>query len=269
MDSFAPPAMLLPAPAPAIVPAQAVEPAWRRFAVKTPPADGRPILALMIDDMGINRVQTLRAVALPAPLTLSWLPYARHLADQVAEGAGRGHETMLHMPMQPMGHLDPGPNALRIDLPEAQNLEYLSEAFASMPSAVGLNQHEGSVASLSVPLMDLVMRQLVPRQMLFIDSLTVIGSVALREARAAGLPSLPRDVFIDNTAGPAQIRGQLAHCEVIARRYGLVIAIAHPRTHTIDVLEQELPRMIDRGVVLWPISAAVAARGLMAHPATS
>jgi polysaccharide deacetylase 2 family uncharacterized protein YibQ len=117
--------------------------------------------------------------------------------------------------------------------------------------------------------MDLVMRQLVPRQMLFIDSLTVVGSVALREARSAGLPSLPRDVFLDNTAGPAQIRAQLAHCETIARRYGLVVAIAHPRTHTIDVLEQELPRMIDRGVVLWPISAAVASRGVMEHPALS
>lgn len=176
---------------------------------------------------------------------------------------------MLHMPMQPMGHLDPGPNALRVDLPMERNLEYLQQAFELMPSAVGLNQHEGSVASLSVPLMDLVMKQLVPRQMLFIDSLTVVGSVALREARSAGLPSLPRDVFLDNTTNVADIRGQLARCEQIARRYGVCVAIAHPRAHTIDVLEQDLPKMIDRGVVLWPISAAVADRGVLPHTATS
>jgi polysaccharide deacetylase 2 family uncharacterized protein YibQ len=238
-------------------------PTWRRFAVPAPKPDGRPILALMIDDMGVNRVQTQRALALPGPLTMSWLPYAHNLAEQVAEGSARGHETMLHMPMEPMGRLDPGPNALRTTLSPQQNLDYLQAALASMPTAVGLNQHEGSLASLSEPLMDLVMGQLAPRQMLFIDSLTVVGSVAIKRARAAGLPSLPRDTFIDNSSNPADIRHWIGQSEVIARRYGLCIAIAHPRHHTLDALEVALPDMIRRGVVLWPISAAIAAKGLV------
>lgn len=252
VDGFIPPAEPVP------------EAAWRRYAVRAAPAAGRPVLALMIDDIGVNRAQSLRAMALPGPLTLAYLPYARHLAEQVAEGAGRGHEVMLHMPMEPMGHLDPGPNALRTTNSDEQNLDYLLAALDSMPTAVGLNQHEGSVASLSAPLMDLVMAQLAPRRMLFIDSLTVVGSVALKRARAARLPSLARDVFLDNTANKRDIARQLALCETIAHRYGLCVAIAHPRAHTMDVLEAELPRMIDRGLVLWPMSAAVAEKGLVA-----
>lgn len=246
----------------AAAPPFASMPAWKRFAVKVAPAAGRPVLALMIDDMGVNLVQTQRAMALPGPLTLSWLPYASKLGEQVAEGAARGHETMLHMPMEPMGHLDPGPNALRTTLPPETNLRYLKAALAEMPTAVGLNQHEGSVASLSVPLMDLVMEQLVPREMLFIDSLTVVGSVAIHRARLAGLPSLPRDVFIDHYPDPAHIHQSIAQAELIARRYGLCVAIAHPRPHTMDALEAALPDMVRRGVVLWPMSAAVAMKGV-------
>lgn len=263
IDPFPVPVPNVSPPAATLMPAVAQLPAWKRFAVPVRPHDGRPVLALMIDDMGVNRAQTARAMALPGPLTLSWLPYARELGQQVAEGAARGHETMLHMPMEPMGHLDPGPNALRTTLTAEQNLLYLRAALAEMPTAVGLNQHEGSVASLSVPLMDLVMGQLAPREMLFVDSLTVVGSVAIHRARAAGLPSLPRDVFIDNSGEAGQIAHWINQAELIARHYGLCVAIAHPRQHTMDALEVALPEMIKRGVVLWPMSAAVAWKGVV------
>jgi polysaccharide deacetylase 2 family uncharacterized protein YibQ len=225
-------------------------PAWRRFAVPAPDPHGQPILSLIIDDMGVNRVQSVRAMALPAPLTLSWLPYARHLAEQVAEGTAHGHETMLHMPMEPLGRTNPGPNALRVALPPDVNLAYLREALDSIPNAVGLNQHEGSVASANQPLLDLVMAELAARQMLFIDSVVIPGQLPLKRARAAGLPSLPRDVFLDHEGTPEMIRFRLAQAE------------AMPRRNTMDVLEKALPALIQRGVTLWPISATVAARGL-------
>ncbi|MCW3473741.1 divergent polysaccharide deacetylase family protein [Limobrevibacterium gyesilva] len=235
-------------------------PAWQRFAVQAPSADGKPTIAFMFDDMGLNRPQSERAAALPGPLTLSWMPYAQKLSEQVANGAARGHETMLHMPMEPLGRTNPGPNALRTWLPPETNLAYLRAALDSVPGAIGLNQHEGSVASLSVPLMDLVMGELKDRGLIFVDSLTIPHSVALNRAQAAGIPAVPRDVFLDNSPDPASIRAQIAQVEAVARRYGHAIAIGHPRQNTIDVLAQYLPTVQARGFVLWPVSATVAAQ---------
>lgn len=235
-------------------------PAWRRFAVPVEAAEGRPVLVFLIDDMGLNRTQSARAVALPGPLTLSWMPYAQDLPEQIGQGRAHGHETMVHMPMEPLGHSNPGPNALRTWLPPATNLGYLRAALDSIPGAVALNQHEASVASLSAPLMDLVMGELHTRGMGFVDSVTISHSVALRRALADGVPAVARDVFLDNSPDPAAIRVQLAQAEEMARRYGLSVSICHPRTTTMDVMERYLPRLAERGFVLWPVSAAIMAK---------
>ncbi len=251
------------APASAAATPAAVEPvgppAWRRFAVAPEPANGRPTIAIMIDDMGLNRVQTERAVNLPAPLTLSWMPYAPNVTAQAAAAAARGHETMLHMNMEALGHTDPGPDSLRTWQSAETNRAYLRTALDRLPNAVGLNQHEGSVASLSTPLMDVVMGELHARGMLFIDSLTIPHSVGLARARAMGVPARGRDIFLDNSPDPAAIRAQLAATEAVARREGHAIAIGHPRASTMDVLAAWLPTLASRGFVLWPVSATVAA----------
>jgi uncharacterized protein len=244
--------------APAEAPPETV-PAWRRFAVTAPPADGKPTISLMIDDMGLNRPQSDRAVNLPGPLTLSWMSYARNVTAQAAIGRAHGHETMLHMPFEPLGHVNPGPDALRTWMSPEANLANFRHALDLLPNAVGMNQHEGSVGSLSVPLMDLVAGELRARGLLFIDSLTIKNSVALARARAAGIPTMPRDVFLDNSPDPAAIRAQIAEMEGIARRTGHVIAIGHPRQTTMDVLTQYLASVKARGFVLWPVSATVAA----------
>ncbi len=242
---------------PAAPDAMGALPAWRRNAVAVPPSLGRPAISFVIDDMGLNRPQSDRAAALAGPLTLSWMPYARNLAEQVANGAAHGHETMLHMPMEPLGRTDPGPEALRSWLPAEVNLAHLRAALDLLPNAVGLNQHEGSVASLSVPLMDLVMAELQERGLIFLDSVTIPRSVAMRRAQAAPIPAVARDVFLDNAPDPAAIRAQLAQTEAIARRTGLAIAICHPRQTTMDVMERYLPTLAARGFVQWPITAAV------------
>lgn len=266
-------AALLAAPAGAQQAVPATEqkdlPAWQRLAVRAPDPLGRPTIAILLDDMGLNRPQSTRATMLPGPLTLSWMSYAPNVTEQAQAAAARGHETMLHMPMEPLGRTDPGPDALRTWQTPADNLARLRAALDRLPLAIGLNQHEGSIASLSVPLMDLVMGELKSRGLVFIDSLTIQNSVALARARAMEVPSIPRDVFLDNTPDHAAIRAQLAQTETIARRTGHALAIGHPRTATVDVLEKYLPTVEARGFVLWPVSATLSAqlsRQLVAAP---
>ena len=179
-------------------------PPWRRNAVAAPALDGRPAITLVIDDMGVMHPYTAQAVALPGPLTLAWFPFARELPAKVAAAAVRGHEAMLHMPMQAYSDSikQTGPNPLRIDLPPEVNRALLREAIAAVPGIVGVNNHMGSVATRDPLLMELVAREVQAHGMLFLDSVVVPHSVALCCAELAGVPAAARDV--SSTTSPSR-----------------------------------------------------------------
>ena len=257
-------------PTPAAAPsATDAPPRWQRFAVKPKPAEGKPIITIVIDDLGVMEPGTERAVALPAPLTLSWFPFAHRLPEQVAGGAARGHEATLHMPMQAFGNSTAwtGPDPLRIDLSPEENMRCLVVALDAVPDTVGLNNHMGSVATRDIGLMSLVAAETRRRDMLFLDSLTISHSVAYKQAARAGVPAASRDLFIDDKNDPTAIAYWLAAIESESRRRGNVIAIGHPRAHTLDALEKWLPTLEAKGFVMWPLSATVAQRNEIELPA--
>ena len=243
-------------------------PTWRRFAVTPANPEGRPIICIVIDDLGVMRRGTERVVAMPGPLTLSWFPFAPALAEQVAGGAARGHEATLHMPMQSFSNstYQTGPDPLRIDLPPAENIARLRAAIAAVPNVVGLNNHMGSVATHDEALMQLVAKETREHSMLFLDSLTIGGSQGWRQAAAAGVPTAARDIFIDNTNNAKMIRDQFDLIERSARHSGHVIAIGHPRPLTVEGLEWWLPTLPAKGFVLWPLAATVALRSNLPLP---
>jgi polysaccharide deacetylase 2 family uncharacterized protein YibQ len=255
-------------PAPPTVPATPLSPRWQRYAVALPPKADRPAITIVIDDLGVMHAATERVVAMPGPLTLSWFPFAHNVAAQVAAAIPRGHEMTLHMPMQSYGLTTAwtGPDPLRIDLPDAVNLARLHAAMDAVPNTVGLNNHMGSVATRNPALMALVARETKARNMLFLDSVVVAHSYGYSEARDAGVPAAARDIFIDHSNDPREIRDQLAQIEAMARRRGHVIAIGHPWPHTIAALEEWLPTLNAKGFSMWPLSAMVARRNGLKMP---
>ena len=114
------PAVVTPAPAsiaPVSVAVAPVSPAWRRNAVKASATDGRPMIAILIDDVGVARQNAELAMALDPSVTLAFMTYAADAPAQVAAARARGHEIMLHLPMEPLDHAEnPGPNALAVGL---------------------------------------------------------------------------------------------------------------------------------------------------------
>ena len=54
-------------------PTTAAEPAWRRYAVRAEVTEGHPLIAILIDDAGLNRRNTARLVDLRGPLTFAFM----------------------------------------------------------------------------------------------------------------------------------------------------------------------------------------------------
>lgn len=243
------------APTPRATPsARSEPPAWQRHAVAMPD-DGRPRIAIVIDDLGVDRGRTDAIVALPGPLTLSFLAYADDLADQTRRARAEGHELMLHLPMEPEADADPGPNALFVALPSHEIASRLTWNLDRFDGYVGVNNHMGSRFSTHAPGMEQVLTEIAARGLLYLDSRTSVATAAPFIAPGLGLPFAERNVFLDNDPVPAAIHAALGVLEETARAEGTAVAIGHPYPETAEALRQWLPTLEAKGLVLAPISA--------------
>ncbi|MFQ5959167.1 MAG: divergent polysaccharide deacetylase family protein [Alphaproteobacteria bacterium] len=256
-------------PLPAVEPSPAIvepPPAWRRFAVAVPAApEGRPMIAVVVDDMGMAQARSRRAIELPAPLTLAFLPYAEDLAEQTEAARRAGHELIVHIPMEPEStDEDTGPNALLTGLEDDELRRRIDWNLGRFEAYVGVSNHMGSRFTRDEKAMSLVLTELAERGLLFLDSRTVPGSFGWRLARGRGVPVAKRDVFLDNVVEIEDIRAHLAELESLAREHGYAVGIGHPHDVTIDALAEWLPGVAERGFTLVPISAVVAHREAIA-----
>ena len=236
-------------------------PAWQRHAAKTPATGIRPKIAVVIDDLGIDRRNTERAIALRGPLTLSFLSYGRELKEQTARAREAGHELMVHVSMEPIDDdIDPGPQVLLTNMQAEVIRERLDRQLGRFGFFVGINNHMGSKFTADVTGMTIVMKELKSRGLLFLDSRTTSESVGEVIAKRLGVPNTRRSIFLDNADERAAVNAQLRAVEKMAMQEGDAVAIAHPRETTLEALEEWLNDLASRGFALVPISAIVASQ---------
>ena len=231
---------------------------WLRNAVPfTLPAPG-PMIALVFDDLGMDRSHTARVIRLPGPLTLAFLPYAGDLPHQTAAARAAGHELLVHMPMEPLAAgLDPGPGALLTRLPPEEIARRLDHGLAAFEGYVGLNNHMGSRFTSDRAVMTPVLAELKRQGLLFLDSVTASSSVGSEVAASLHLPHTHRNVFLDDELTAAAIHANLRRLEDIARHTGAAVAIGHPHEVTLQVVTPWLAGLAAKGFVLAPVSAVV------------
>lgn len=233
-------------------------PLWRKNAVPTTIDFTKPMIAIVIDDVGINQPRSKRAIALTGRLTIAFIPYGYNLPTLVGMARENGHEVLVHLPTEPLSpDVDPGPNALLTSLSLAEIKRRIDWNLSQFDGYVGLNNHMGSRFTAWTPGMELLIRETKARGLLFLDSITSQDSVGFRLARTMGMPNAVRDVFLDHDQRPEAIARQLRRTEGIAQSRGFAIAIGHPHDETLDELDSWLETVESRGFQLVPISAIV------------
>jgi uncharacterized protein len=229
-----------------------------RFAMPAPPTGNRPLVAIVLDDLGLDQARTAAAIRLPGPVTLSFMTYAGDLAQQTEAARRAGHELLLHVPMEAVDrHENPGPHALYTALSREEILDRLRWGLGRFDGYVGINNHMGSKFTADRSAMAPVIEELRARGLVFLDSRTTARSVGFGLAAAEGIPHAARDVFLDDDLAPAAIARQLGEVEGVARRRGSAIAIGHAHDTTLAMLRTWLPSLAGKGLVLVPVSAVV------------
>ena len=211
-------------------------------------ASGEHRLALIIDDCG-QWLQTERGfIALPIALSMSVMPKERYTQTIAQEARAAGKGVMLHVPMEPLGTMDPGPGKITTAMSDSAVVAQLQDDLDRVPLAKGVNNHEGSKATADERVMKDVVSVLAARGLFFIDSRTNADSVAARVAGAAGVPTGSRDVFLDNEDSVEAIKHQIRQAAAIALTSGQAIAIGHPREATLEAIRSLIPELEAQGI---------------------
>jgi polysaccharide deacetylase 2 family uncharacterized protein YibQ len=235
--------------------------AWRARAVPPPSNAKPPYVALLIDDAGLDRKGTQRAIAMPGPVTLSFMSYANELSEQSTAARAAGHEVMLHLPMEPLDakRNNPGPNALFVNLDADELQRRLTWHLDRFSDYVGVNNHMGSRFTADAARMGQVLDEINRRQVFWLDSLSGPNSAGPALARKRGVDAAERDIFLDDERSPG-IAHELATMERMARSRGDVIAIGHPHGATLTALEKWIATAQERGFTLVPVSTVLLRR---------
>ena len=224
----------------------------------TPPV-WKPIIAIVMDDMGVDRKKSERVVRnLNASITLSFLPYSTNVQEQVDVAMERGYEVILHLPMEPDREtVNPGPNHLAVGMTKEQIQKNLLMNLDGFSGYVGVNNHMGSKFSRNRPGVETVMEEIKKRGVFFLDSRTTLHTILRKVAQEHGISATYRDVFLDHVETPEFVVAALCKVEDIARLNGSAVAIGHPKDITLDALEAWLPEVETRGFKLVPLSVVL------------
>lgn len=214
---------------------------------------GHGQIAIVIDDLGYSKY-TRDIIDMDHNITAAFLPDAPHVTKYMQRAADKGHEIIIHMPME-AGHFDKEEKSiLKVGMSKDEIYERLDAAFEKVPLAIGINNHTGSKYTSDYEALRPVMFYLRAHQKFMLDSRTIASSKVPDAAEDLGVPYLVRHVFIDHFDDDKKIHEALSNVERIARENGFVIAIGHPRQKTVKALRQWLPELESRGYSLIKLS---------------
>lgn len=209
-----------------------------------------PLISIVIDDLGDNWLEGQAAIELPGAVACAFLPESPHTRRLAERAHAARKEVLVHLPLEPAAG-KAHPMALSAQQAATERSDRLGDMLAAVPFAVGVNNHQGSLATTSRGAMHWLMRELSTRSTgYFVDSMTSAASVAYPLARAYGIPATRRRVFLDHQRGEAETRMQFERLVRLAKQNGGALAIGHPYPETLAVLAQILPRVHEYGVEL-------------------
>ncbi len=224
----------------------------------------KPAISIIIDDIGYRSQQDLRAIGLPGKVAVAIMPHSPNAQQMAALASELGKDILLHMPMQAMAEEKNqflGPGALTLQMTHEEFIKTLDSGLRSVPLAIGVNNHMGSLLTQHPGHMLWLMESLKRHHKFYIDSVTSSHSVAGSMAGEMQLPYLNRDVFLDNVQSDEDIEKQFDELISIAKRKGMAVAIGHPHPRTLTILSKELLRLDSYGVRLISLQAMLKLQG--------
>ena len=217
-----------------------------------------PRLALVIDDWGYDWETAKDFLSLGLPFTAAVLPGRAKTQEQLVLLRQRGHEVILHLPMEPKNpDIELDKDCIQTHLSEAEIRSRVEAALEAVGRVAGVNNHMGSKATSDERVVRAVLEVIKERGLYFIDSRTASTSVAGELAAQMGIPTATNQAFLDHYDDVERVKRQLERLIRRAKQDGQALGIGHVRPQTYRALVEMIPRFHEEGVIIVPASHVV------------
>ncbi|MHB8157122.1 MAG: divergent polysaccharide deacetylase family protein, partial [Desulfocucumaceae bacterium] len=211
-------------------------------------------VAIVIDDFGqFNSEGVKEILSLDIPVTCAVMPNLENTLSQAEEAAGKGHEVIVHLPMEPVRG-NPrwlGPGAITMGMTEGEVKDRVRKDFEGVPHAVGFNNHMGSAVSASDKTMRAILQVASEKEFFVLDSKTTSKTKIPALSGELGIACISRDIFLDDIKRPDSLKKQLNKLSQEALKKGKAVAIGHVGKGgrvTAQALKEMVPQMEEMGI---------------------
>ena len=223
----------------------------RTEAVKDIDQDTLGVIVLVIDDFGYRNDNISDGfLNLSIPITCAIIPGHTASKKFAEKAVSYGKEVIIHMPMESENY-SPGEDEYKLLTSMTSELleNKLIQAFESLPEAIGMNNHQGSKATSDSKTMTVLASVLKDRGKYFIDSRTSSLTIGEKTMISFGVPTLRRNIFLDNNNDIDKIEEQMNKLANSAKKNGVAVGLGHARKNTLSVIEKVVPDLLDKGFV--------------------
>jgi len=206
-------------------------------------------IGLIIDDFGYRNDEVTKGfLNLNANLTYAVIPGHEHSTSFGEDAVKAGYEVIVHMPLENLSNLGGEEEFVLTTTMDSETIQKrVKLALDQIPTAIGMNNHQGSKASANQHVMSNIARVMKNRNLFFIDSRTTAETVAESTMEVYGVPTARRNVFLDNDDDISKIQKQLDELVQKAEEWGSAIGIGHVKPKTLSVLEKQIPELRKKG----------------------
>lgn len=205
-------------------------------------------LAIVIDDAGRDLDSQHIYEQMGIPLTLAVMPNQVHTRDAALSWRAHGLPVILHQPMESVSGIGMEQKVILTSMSDPAIRQMLRDSLSQLPEAIGINNHQGSKATIDARTMDVVMNELHHRGLFFFDSHTNSTTAADKAAKTYGVPYVRNDLFVDNSASVSDICAMIQEGADRAKKKGTYIIIGHCRPHTAEAFRQMVPKLKAQGI---------------------
>jgi len=207
------------------------------------------IIGIVIDDFGYRNDEISDGfLELDARLTYAIIPGHRYSTSFGEKAVESGYEVIVHMPMENTGKTYGEEEFVLMTTMDNETIERrLNNALKEIPTAIGMNNHQGSKASADQNVMSNIAKVMKERGLFFLDSRTTIETIGETTMEIFGVPTARRNIFLDNEDDEEKIEKQLMKLVKRSEEVGSAIGIGHVKPKTLNVLSDQIPKLKKKG----------------------
>ena len=209
----------------------------------------RGVIGIVIDDFGYRNDEISDGfLELDARLTYAIIPGHRYSTSFGEKAVESGYEVIVHMPMENTGKTYGEEEFVLMTAMDNETIQRrLNNAIEEIPTAIGMNNHQGSKASADQNIMSNVAKVMKERGLFFLDSRTTIETIGETTMEVFGVPTARRNIFLDNEDDEEKIEKQLMKLVKRSEEVGSAIGIGHVKPKTLNVLSDQIPKLKKKG----------------------